>query len=265
MTDLPDALAFAETLADAARAAILPHFRAGAEAQNKAAEGYDPVTQADLASETAMRALINARYPDHAILGEEFDDHAGDGDWSWILDPIDGTRAFISGLPTWGVLIALAHKGRPVLGVIDQPFIGERWRGFPGGADHQGPGGDRRAIRTRPRAAGLAEATMMTTDRYLFEGEELAAFERLRAACRLSRYGLDCYAYGALALGGIDLVFESGLKPVDVAALIPVVEGAGGVVLDWTGAPAGDARPLGGRVLAAGSQALADQALAIIG
>jgi histidinol phosphatase-like enzyme (inositol monophosphatase family) len=262
MTDLADALAFAETLADAARAAILPHFRGGGRAENKAAEGYDPVTEADRASEAAMRALIRARFPHHAIEGEEFADHEAEGDWRWILDPIDGTRAFIAGLPTWGVLIALAHKGRPVLGVLDQPFTGERWRGFPGGADHESPHSPRRPIATR-RAARLDEALLMTTDRYLFAGDELSAFERLRAACRLTRYGMDCYAYGALALGGVDLVFESGLKPVDIAALIPIVEGAGGVVLDWTGAPASSARPLGGRVLAASSSSLAEAALAL--
>lgn len=261
MTDLADALAFAETLADAARAAILPHFRKGGPAQNKAAEGFDPVTLADQESEAAMRALIRQRFPDHAIEGEEFEDHLGEGDWCWILDPIDGTRAFIAGLPTWGVLIALAHRGRPVIGVLDQPFTQERWRGYPGGADHQSPHHARSAIQTRP-AAGLGEAILMTTDRYLFDLEEISSFERLRAACRLTRFGLDCYAYGALALGGVDLVLESGLKAVDIAALIPIVEGAGGVVLDWTGAPAGAARPLGGRVLAAASPALAEAALA---
>jgi myo-inositol-1(or 4)-monophosphatase len=261
MTDLADALGFAETLADAARAAILPHFRAGGPARNKAAEGFDPVTLADHESEAAMRALIRQRFPDHAIEGEEFEDHPSDSDWRWILDPIDGTRAFIAGLPTWGVLIGLAHRGRPVIGVLDQPFTQERWRGYPGGADHESPHGARRALQTRP-AAGLGEAILMTTDRYLFDGEELSSFERLRDACRLTRYGMDCYAYGALALGGVDLVFENGLKPVDIAALIPIVEGAGGAVLDWTGAPAGEARPLGGRVLAASSAGLAQAALA---
>lgn len=252
-------LAFAERLADAARAAIAPFFRAGAAIDNKLEAGFDPVTEADRASERAMRALIEAEHPEDGILGEEFGVRESRNGRVWVLDPIDGTRAFISGLPSWTVLIALNENGTPRLGVIDQPHVGERFIGAPGGALYR-RGGETRALRSRS-GVRLDSAILATTDPYLFEDKnEAAAFAALRGRARLTRFGFDAYAYAMIAMGGIDLVMESGLQPYDVQALIPVVEAAGGVFTDWEGGPA--AR--GGRVLAAADPALHAEALAVI-
>jgi myo-inositol-1(or 4)-monophosphatase len=243
---MSDFLSFADELAEAARAAILPHFRAGGDVETKLGAAFDPVTEADRGAERAMRALIEARYPAHGIVGEEFGEKPSADGWSWTLDPVDGTRAFISGLPLWGTLIALAFEGRPVIGVIDQGFLDERYVGFPGGA--------RATVRgvTRPLAAracgALTEATLATTDPFLFEAAEAGGFEMIRRTARLTRYGCDCYAYAMLADGRIDMVIESGLKPWDVHALIPVVEGAGGMLTNWRGGPAWR----GGQVIASG-------------
>ncbi len=234
MIPVAELLSFADELADAARAAILPFFRAAHVIDNKKPAGFDPVTEADHASERAIRALIAKRFPDHGVLGEEFG-HAPTRDgYTWIVDPIDGTRGFIAGLPLWGVLIALAKDGAPIIGVIDQPYLGERFRGWPGGADlvtHEGV----RSLRVRA-CAGLNEARLATTDPTLFSGEDAARFARVRDRARLTRYGCDCYAYAMLALGGLDCVIENGLSPWDVAALAPVIEGAGGALTDWNGA-----------------------------
>jgi myo-inositol-1(or 4)-monophosphatase len=244
--DLHAFLAFADDLADAARAVILPHFRAQAEIENKADSAFDPVTEADRGAERAMRALIEARYPSHGILGEEYGEKKSADGWSWTLDPVDGTRAFISGLPLWGTLIALAFEGRPVIGVIDQGYLDERYVGFPGGARVTTRGA------TRPLQANacahLKAATLATTDPFLFDGAEAGGFEMVRRTARLTRYGCDCYAYAMLADGRIDVVVESGLKPWDVHALIPVVEGAGGMLTNWRGGPAWG----GGQVIASG-------------
>jgi len=235
-------IAVAHDLADAARAAILPFFRAPHaiedKGQNRGARGYDPVTEADRAAETAMRALIAARYPDHGVLGEEFAARPAQSPYTWILDPIDGTRAFIAGLPLWGVLIALAEHGRPILGVIDQPYLGERFIGWNDGAELVTAAGTRR-LRVRA-CAGLAEARLATTDATLFAGADAASFETLRSRAQLTRYGCDCYAYAMVALGGLDCVAESRLAPWDVAALAPIVTGAGGSFTDWTGRPISD-------------------------
>ena len=252
--DLRSLLAFIDELADAARTAILPHFRQPLTIENKAAQGFDPVTQADRAAESAMRALIAARYPDHAIHGEEFADVAGASPWRWVLDPIDGTRAFMAGLPTWGVLIGLTHAGEPVLGALDQPYLQERFIGFPGGATFRGPQGER-ALKVRPCPV-LTGATLSTTDPELFTPAEKGAFDQVRAAARLTRLGLDCYAYGMLAAGHIDLVIESGLKPVDILPLIPIIEGAGGVVTDWRGRPVRS----GGQVVASANMEILEEA-----
>ncbi len=238
--EIAELRAFAGELADAARGVILPFFRAPHAVESKQArahdpDGYDPVTEADKGAERAMRALIEARYPDHGILGEEFDAKAARGGYTWILDPIDGTRAFISGLPLWGVLIALAYEGKPIIGVIDQPYIGERFSGWPGGAELSARGGVR-PLRVRDCAA-LSDAKLATTDQRLFRGSEDHAFSAVRDAVRLTRYGCDCYAYAMVALGGLDIVIESGLAPWDVAALAPVLEGAGGLLTDWRGRP----------------------------
>lgn len=252
--DLRSFLAFIDELAEAARAALLPFFRQSLSVENKAQKGFDPVTEADRAAESAMRALIATRYPDHAVHGEEFADIGGSSPWRWILDPIDGTRAFISGLPTWGVLIGLTHQGTPVLGALDQPYLQERFVGFPGGAVFRGPQGER-ALKVRPCTV-LTDATLSTTDPELFTPSEKGAFDQVRAAARLTRLGLDCYAYGMLAAGHIDLVIESGLKPFDILPLAPIIEGAGGVLTDWRGRPVRG----GGQVVAAANHDILEQA-----
>jgi histidinol phosphatase-like enzyme (inositol monophosphatase family) len=249
-------LGFAHRLADAAGAAILPHFRA-VEANDKAAPGgrFDPVTPADEASEAAMRRLIEDAYPAHGVLGEEFSERVSQDGWTWILDPIDGTRAFISGIPTWGVLIALAYHGRPVIGILDQPYLEERYAGWPGGAEARLKGRTQ-GLRART-CASLNQATLATTDQNLFNPRERRGFDDVRSAARLTRYGLDCYAYAMVAAGHMDMVIESGLKAFDIAALIPVLHGAGGLVTDWRGGPAWS----GGQVIAAGDARIHAQAL----
>lgn len=245
--DLASLTAFAERLCDAARRETLPRFRRRIAVVNKAdGRDFDPVTEADRAAEAALAALIADEHPDHGVLGEEHGRRPGTGPYEWALDPIDGTRGFIAGLPLWTTLVALAFAGRPVLGVIDQPYLDERFAGCDGEAWFR-HGSVRRPLRVRP-CARLTEATVSTTDPGLFDGAEAAAFEQVRRAARLTRYGGDAYAYAMLADGSIDLVIESGLMPYDVRALIPVVEGAGGIVTDWRGNP----RPDGGQVIAAG-------------
>lgn len=248
-------LAFADELAEAARAAILPHFRTAMAVDAKGAGAFDPVTEADRGAERAMRALIEQRFPSHGIVGEEYGEKPSKDGWGWTLDPVDGTRAFISGLPLWGTLIALTFEGRPLIGVIDQGFLDERYTGFPGGARVTTRGV------TRPLAARtcahLKDATVATTDPFLFDGAEAGGFEMVRRAARLARYGCDCYAYAMLADGRIDLVIESGLKPWDIQALIPVIEGAGGMVTNWRGGPAWG----GGQVIASGDAGPHEQAL----
>jgi histidinol phosphatase-like enzyme (inositol monophosphatase family) len=256
--DVPRLLAFADTLADAARTAILPFFRAPHAIDNKKADGFDPVTEADRASEQRMRALIESGFPEHGILGEEFGEKPSRSGYTWILDPIDGTRAFIAGLPLWGVLIGLYYDGAPLIGVMDQPYLDERYRGWPGGANATARGATRE-LKARACAA-LSQAIISTTDPYLFRGAEADAFASVRTQAKLTRYGADCYAYCMLASGSIDCVIESGLQPYDIAALIPLVTGAGGGVCDWRG---GDASQ-GGQVLAYGDARVRDAALEVL-
>lgn len=252
---------FAHTLADGARAVTLAHRLLGSDIADKSAGGlFDPVTEADREAERVLRRLIEARFPDHGISGEEFPDRPGSGDLAWSLDPIDGTRSFICGLPTWTTLIALLQDGCPILGVIDAPRMGERYLGLDGASLLTGPDGSE----TRLQVSGctrLAQARLATTDPYLFEGAEADGFERVRRASMTQRYGQDAYAYARLAAGSIDLVVESQLKPHDYNALIPVVRGAGGVVTDWRG---GDDFS-GGRLVAAASRALLDETLSLLG
>lgn len=256
--DVARFIAFADALADAARAAILPHFRAGVACDDKGVDAFDPVTDADRAGEAAMRTLIAREFPDHGVFGEEFERTPSRSGYEWVLDPIDGTRAFIAGLPTWGVLIALAYEGRPIAGVMDQPYLDERYRGWGDGAEVS-VRGERRPLRARSCAA-LGDAIVSSTSPDLFAGDEAAAFARVRAAARLTRYGYDCYAYAMVAAGHIDCVIESGLKPFDIQALIPIIEGAGGGVCDWRG---GDAAQ-GGRVLAYSDARVRDAALTLL-
>ncbi|MBL8572577.1 MAG: histidinol-phosphatase [Hyphomicrobiaceae bacterium] len=247
---------FLDTLADAASAAILPYFRQSTAVDDKRLKGvFDPVTEGDRAGERAMRALINAHYPDHGILGEEYGAENLDADYVWVLDPIDGTRAFISGLPVWGTLIGLTFRGRPVLGMMAQPFTGERYAGDTTSAWYTGPGGPR-SLAVRPRDT-LAESTLMTTSPFLFKGDEATAYDRVQSAVRMARYGTDCYAYAMVAAGNIDLVVENGLQAYDIVALIPIIEGAGGLVTDWSGGPCWQ----GGQVLACGDRRVHAEAL----
>ena len=254
-------LAFGHELADAAGHAILPHFRRRLTVDNKAKDGgYDPVTAADRAAERAIRKLVRARYPEHGFEGEEYGSQGHDAPWRWIVDPIDGTRAFVLGMPTWGTLIGLYHDGVPTLGLMDQPFTRERYWSTGRGAAFRGADG--RQLRPKTRAcATLAEAMMMTTHPELFAaGAESRGFLRVKAAVRACRYGGDCYSYCLLAAGHVDVIVESGLKPYDVAALIPIIEQAGGRISTWDGgSPAG-----GGRILACGDPRLHDTVLALL-
>jgi histidinol phosphatase-like enzyme (inositol monophosphatase family) len=246
----------AEELADVAANRSLPLFRsAGLDASSKSEAGFDPVTRADRDAETAMRAHLAQVRPDDGVLGEEFGPHPGVSGLTWVLDPIDGTRAFISGAPSWGTLIGLDAGAGPVLGVIDQPYIGERFMGGLGRAVMR-RGGVERPLKTRP-CAGLAEAVLYSTFPEIGAPEERAGFEAVRDLVRLTRYGLDCYAYALIALGQVDLVIEAGLHPYDVQGPQGVIEAAGGVVSDWTGGPA----HAGGRVLAAGDPRVHEAAL----
>jgi myo-inositol-1(or 4)-monophosphatase len=256
--DIPRLLAFADTLADAARTAILPFFRAPHAVENKSDKIFDPVTEADRASEQRMRQLIEAGFPDHAIYGEEFGKKQGRSGYQWILDPIDGTRAFVAGLPTWGVLIGLYYEGAPLIGVMDQPYLDERYRGFPGGAESTIRGVSRE-LKIR-RCASLKDATLSTTDPTLFNGAEADAFARVRQASKVVRYGFDCYAYCMLACGYMDCVIESGLKPFDIAALIPIVTGAGGGICNWRGGNAAQ----GGQVVAYGDLCVRDEVMSLL-
>lgn len=252
-------IAAAHAMADAARAAVLPWFRAaGLAAENKDAAGFDPVTQADRAAEEAMRAVLARLRPQDAIIGEEFGVSPGTSGLSWVLDPVDGTRAFMSGTPTWGVLIGLADAEGPVFGIIDQPYIGERfWGGF-GQADMTGPLGarDLRVRGSRP----LADSILFTTFPEVGTPAEGAAFRAVAERVRLVRYGMDCYAYALLAAGQVDLVIEAGLSNYDVQAPIAVIAAAGGIVTDWQGGPAHQ----GGRILAAAGAAQHAAALEIL-
>lgn len=259
MTDADDLIATAHALADAARIATLRHFRAaGLAADSKEAARFDPVTVADREAEAAMRAVLAARRPQDAILGEEYGDRAGTSGLTWVLDPIDGTRGYLAGTPTWGVLIAVADATGPLYGLIDQPYIGERFEGGLGRAAMTGPLGER-PLGTR-KARPLAEAILMSTFPEVGTPAEAAAFRRVASAVRLTRYGTDCYAYALVAAGQIDLVIEAGLQAYDVAAPIAVITAAGGVVTDWQGRPCHD----GGQVLAAANPAVHAAALALL-
>jgi histidinol phosphatase-like enzyme (inositol monophosphatase family) len=257
---LIDFSSFVNELATLSGQAILPFFRSSIAAEDKSRGGvFDPVTEADRAGEAAMRQLIKRSFPTHGIIGEEFGAEQEHADYVWVLDPIDGTRAFIAGLPTWGTLIGLSRAGQPVFGMMHQPFTRERFFGDGGSATFRGPGGERR-LRTR-RCASLGDAIISTTSPKLFSGDELRAYDRVESVARLARYGCDCYAYCMLAAGHIDLVVESGLKPYDIVALIPIIEGAGGVVTAWDGGSAAH----GGSIVASGDRRVHAAALELLG
>lgn len=257
--DYPKVIETAQALADAARVQTLRYFRTqDLGIDNKSGKGFDPVTVADSAAEQAMRAILAEQRPQDGILGEEFGATTGTSGLTWVLDPIDGTRAYMSGAPSWGVLIALSGVEGPLFGVIDQPYIGERFMGGLGLAEMRGPQGGC-PLATRP-ARPLSEAVLFTTFPEVGTSDEGAAFRQVASQVRLTRYGLDCYAYALLAAGQIDLVIEAGLQPYDIQAPIAVVEAAGGLVTDWQGRPAHK----GGRVLAAANADIHTEALAIL-
>ena len=242
-----DFAAFVDELASVAGETILPFFRTALNVRDKGGPGsFDPVTAADHAAETAMRTLIRRSFPDHGIVGEEFGNDRPDAEYVWYLDPIDGTKSFISGMPAWGTLIALTRRGEPVFGMMDQPFTRERFSGDGRAAQYRGPGG-KRSLRVRS-CANLADAVVFTTSPRLMNEADRKAFGRVEDAALLSRYGGDCYAYCMLAAGHVDLVIETGLKPHDVVPLVPIILGAGGVITSWENGPP----HAGGRIIAAG-------------
>ena len=252
-------LATAHALADRAGAVILPHFRSGGAIDHKGGDLFDPVTAADRSAEMAIREGLAELHPSHGIVGEEFGALRRDADYCWIVDPIDGTRAFIVGQPLWGTLIGLTHKGAPLLGLMDQPFVGERF--FSGEREaFLRHGGTTRPMRTRACPA-LRDALLTASSPDLFTtAEERERFAALERAVRFRRFGGDCYNYCLLALGQIDLVVEAGLQTYDIMPLIPIIERAGGVVTTWDG---GDASA-GGRILAAGDKRLHDAAMELL-
>ena len=254
-----DFSAFIGRLATSSGETILPFFRTSLSIDNKStAHDFDPVTEADRAAEAVMRRLIKANFPQHGIVGEEFGNEREDADYVWVLDPIDGTKSFIAGFPIWGTLIALLHKGVPVFGMMHQPFIGERFYGDNGSASYQGPSGERRlAVR---RCASLKEATSYTTSPLLMNEADRTVFGRIEKTVRLSRYGGDCYSYCMLAAGHLDLVVETELKTYDIAALIPIITGAGGIITNWEGKPAQQ----GGRIVAAGDPRVHEAAIKLL-
>jgi myo-inositol-1(or 4)-monophosphatase len=258
-TAYADLLAVAHAIADRTGTVILPHFRTNLKIDHKGGSAFDPVTEADRAAETVVKSTLAEIYPAHGVNGEEFGSSGTDAEYCWIIDPIDGTRAFIMGQPLWGTLIGVVKDGRPLLGLMDQPFTGERfWSGEEQAwFRHQGA---ERPIRTRP-CRDLTEALLAATSPDLFTSEEeQARFEAISGAVRLRRFGGDCYNYCLLALGQIDLVVEAGLKEFDILPLIPIIERAGGVVSTWDG---GDPRS-GGHILAAGDPRLHAQAVSVL-
>ena len=255
---------FVDELATLSGEVILPFFRSTIGAEDKSRGGrFDPVTEADRAAENAIRQKLAEVFPGHGIVGEEFGEHNADADYVWLIDPIDGTKSFISGLPLWGTLIGLRHRDKAVYGVMNQPFTRERfigdgktsrWRGLSATSEIT-----ERALHTRA-CASLASATVMTTSPWLLSDAQRERYHRVEGKARLHRYGGDCYAYCMLAAGFVDVVIEAGLKPYDVAALIPIVEGAGGVITTWTG----ESALAGGAVIAAGDRRVHAQACKLL-
>jgi myo-inositol-1(or 4)-monophosphatase len=266
-----DFAAFVDRLAQVSSEVILPFFRTTIGAEDKSRGGvFDPVTEADRGAEAAMRRLISQTFPAHGVIGEEYGEDRPDAEYVWVLDPIDGTKSFISGLPTWGTLIGLMHNGAPAYGMMSQPFTRERFFGdgkrarmrtlSPMRGETPPSEWTTRTLRTRA-CVELGKATVMTTSPALIkEDADRAAYQKVERQARLVRYGADCYAYCALAAGFVDLVIETNLKPHDIVALAPIVEGAGGVITTWDG----DSVAKGGRILAAGDRQLYEMARSIL-
>lgn len=254
-----DLLRVAHLIADAARPVTLRYFRqAGLVAENKASDHFDPVTAADRAAEEAMRAVVAAERPHDGIIGEEFGTTQGTSGLTWVFDPIDGTRGYIAGTPTWGVLISVADATGPLFGVIDQPYIGERFVGGFATAKCSGPQGET-PLKCRD-TAHLAEATIMTTFPEVGTLEEGRAFHAVAREAKLTRYGMDCYGYALVASGQVDLVIEAGLAPYDIHAPIALIQAAGGICTNWQGGAAHH----GGQVIAAANRDIHAEALAIL-
>lgn len=260
-SDFNSLLKCAHELADAAGPAVLKHFRRPLDITNKADGGaFDPVTKADHAAERVILKMLKARFPDHGVLGEEFGANGKESRFNWIIDPIDGTRAFIMGSPLWGTLIGLLDHGTPCLGIMDQPFTGERfWSGKTASYSRQGSGP---AKRLKTRACPRLDAAILTTTHPdLFATPKHGRVLRtLQDSVRMTRFGGDCYAYALLAAGHVDLIVEPGLKSYDISALIPIIERAGGIVTTWDGGPAAN----GGDIIAAGDARVHAAALKLI-
>jgi len=249
---------FVDQLANASGETILPFFRTALAVDNKKAGGFDPVTAADRAAEQAMRALIRRTFPDHGVIGEEYQADRSDAEYVWVLDPIDGTKSFITGMVAWGTLIGLMRFGEPVFGMMHQPFTREKFSGDGGAARYRGPAGNR-DLHVRA-CGGLNDAILSTTSPLLMNETDRAAFGRLEGAVKMSRYGGDCYAYCMVASGLIDLVVETEIKPHDIVAVIPIITGAGGIVTTWENGPAQD----GGRIIVAGDARVHQAALEML-
>jgi len=253
-----DFASFVDQLATASGETILPFFRTALSVENKKAGGFDPVTAADRAAEQAMRALIRRHFPEHGILGEEYGSERTDAEYVWVLDPIDGTKSFIAGMPAWGTLIGLMRFGEPVFGMMHQPFIRERFTGDGGAARYRGPAGNRDlSVRA---CKSIDDALLFTTSPLLMNEADRACFARVEKAAKLSRYGGDCYAYCMLAAGQIDLIIETEIKPHDIVPLIPIITGAGGILTTWENGPAQD----GGRIVVAGDARVHQAAMGIL-
>lgn len=250
--------AFLIELNNAAARVTLPLFRNDHAITDKGgARGFDPVTDADQGAERAIRRLVAERFPHHGVIGEEYGEDRPEAEFVWVVDPVDGTRAFVAGLPLWCTLIGLRFEGRPVLGSIAQPYLDELYLGHAGGARLLKNGAGR-TLKVRP-CPKLTDAVIATTDpEACFTGAELGAWTQVRAAARLARLGCDAYAYAMVAAGTVDLVLEAGLKAWDIEAAIPLLEGAGGLVTNWRGEPVGSA---GGQIAIAGDRACLEQAL----
>ncbi|MEE9315001.1 MAG: histidinol-phosphatase [Rhizobiaceae bacterium] len=250
---------FFNTLCDAAAKETLPRFRTKVTIDNKEVDGFDPVTEGDQEAEKAIRKLIQEHYPNHGIIGEEFGRHNEEADLQWVIDPIDGTRAFISGLPVWGTLMGLYQDGKPIAGVMDQPFTGERFMAVDGQANLSCRGGESERLSTSA-VKSISNATLLTTSPHIMQTAANEAYFMVEQQSQLFRYGCDCYAYSMLAAGQVDLVIEAELFIYDIAALIPIIEAAGGVVTNWQGGSCAN----GGQVLAAANAELHEAAMKVL-
>lgn len=246
---------FLHKLADAADAMTMQYFRTGLAVDNKLSEGFDPVTIADRSAEEAIRSILEAERPHQGIVGEEFGKAREDAEQVWVLDPVDGTRSFICGTPLWGTLIGMRSRTKAELGIMSQPYNGERFWGNGIEAFMRGPLGER-PLQTR-ECSSLSEAIITTTEPSLFDETERPVWDAIAQEAKLVRYSTDCYGYAMVAAAGFDAVVESGLKTYDILALIPVIEGAGGYITNWTGGNAMD----GGQVVASGDKRLHDELL----